>query len=100
MELEKLIKKCKCGIYLTVNSHKDYYDSEEKKIKEVNELDFSQNGHHEDYEPEIDEETAKRMIKEKMIVNLQFYPDTPISSYSVWGTTLEEVLKKAEECFN
>ena len=99
MTIEELIKKCKCGIYLTVNKHKNVYQPTKEAIEETNDFDKRANGHHTDYEPEIDEETAKRMIELDCIYELQFYPDTPIGSYSVWGTSLEEVLKKAEECF-
>lgn len=99
MTLEELIKKCKCGVFLSINEHKDYYDTEEQRIKEINDRDFAQNGQQKDYKPEIDKELADRMIKEKIIVELHFYPDTPIGFYKIYGTSVEEVLEKAEECF-
>src|ERR1700687_2669801 len=99
MNLSELIYKCKCGVYLTANKHKDVYQSAAEAIKEINDFDFSANGKHEDYEPEIDDELAQRMIKEDSIYELQFYPDTPIGSYTVYGTSLDEVLLKAESCF-
>ncbi len=43
-------------------------------------------------------ELAGRMIKEQMFITLQFYPDTPIGFYKVYGTSLEEVVRKAKEC--
>ena len=95
--MEDIIKKCKCGVFLTINEHRDYYQSTTERIKEINERDFSANGHHKDYEPEIEENLAERMIKEDCIYELQFYPDTPIGSYCVYGTSLEEVVTKAKE---
>lgn len=99
MTLQELIKWCKCGVYLTVNRHKDMYESAEESVRKINEMDYANNGHHPDYQPEIDKELVERMAKEDSIFELQFYPDTPIGSYSVYGTTLEEVLKKAQEIY-
>jgi hypothetical protein len=78
MTLEELIKKCKAGVFLYANEHKDYYDGEEFKINEVNSRALA-NGD----DKEIDEELAQRMIKDKIIINLHFYPETPIGFYSV-----------------
>lgn len=87
--MEALIKKCKCGVFLTVNEYRDYYQSVTDWLNEQtekgNQLD--------------DSKLAERMIKEKMVYVLQFYPDTPIVSYTVYGTTLDEVIYKANKCF-
>lgn len=82
--MEEIIKRCKCGVYLSVNEYRDYYDTIEKAIKEE--------------ELEIEPELAERMIKENMFISLQFYPNTPIGFYKVFGTSLEEVVNKALEC--
>lgn len=84
--MKEIIKKCKCGIYLEVNRYRDYYDTIEVAIVEENSQD-------EMIEPEL----AERMIKENMFISLQFYPDTPIGFYKVYGTSIEEVVKKAKE---
>lgn len=89
--MKEIIENCKCGVYLTVNKHKDMYQSAENAINELNEQRGSQE------EPEIDEELKNRMIKEDSIYELQFYPDTPIGSYTVYGTSLEEIIGKASE---
>lgn len=86
--MEEIIKKCKCGIYLEVNRYRDYYETVTEAIKEENERHS---------EPEIEPELAERMIKENMFISLQFYPDTPIGFYKVYGTSLEEVVNKAKE---
>lgn len=95
--MEEVIKKCKCGVFLTVNEHRDYYMSVEDRIKEINENDYSANGHHEDYEPEIDDELKYRLVKADCIYDLHFYPDTPVGSYQVYGTSLQEVINRALE---
>lgn len=84
--MEQLIKRCKCGIYLDINIHKDLYQKTEEAIKKINEN-----------ENEIDEDMAKRMIKEDMIISLQFYPNTPVGFYKIYGTSYDEVIKQALE---
>lgn len=89
--LEEIIKKCKCGVFLEVNLYLNYYQSIEEAIEEEN-LRHSR--------PEIDKELAERMVKENMYVTLQFYPDTPVGFYRVYGTSLEEVYAKAKKCLS
>ena len=89
--MEEIIKKCKCGIYLEINKYRDYYNTIEEAIREEN--------LHDD-DKEIEDELAERMIKENMFISLQFYPDTPIGFYKVYGTSLEEVVKKANDILN
>ncbi|MBC8485985.1 MAG: hypothetical protein H8D45_08090 [Bacteroidetes bacterium] len=86
-KLNELIKRCKCGIYLEINEYRDCYKTVEEAIKNLNEFQ----------EEEIDRELANRMIKENTIISLQFYPETPIGFYKVYGTSVEEVLKEALE---
>jgi len=89
MKLEELIKKCKCGVYLTVNEHRDVYQSVEERIDEINCID----------ENTINDELKKRLIKANCIYELQFYPYTPIGFYVAYGESLEEVLREAEKAF-
>jgi len=86
MELDELISKCKCGVYLSINEHRDSYHTIEQAIREINSINS---------EIEINDELARRMIKENTIISLQFYPDTPIGSYTIYGTSVNEVLKEA-----
>lgn len=98
--MKELIEKCKCGIYLTINKHRDVYETVEDAVNEINEWDKEANGHHANYEPEIDDELKKKMIEKNCLYELQFYPDTPIGFYKVYGTNLNEVVEKALESFN
>lgn len=91
--MEEIIAQCKAGVYLTVNKFKDYYDSIEDAIKEINERGVKEKA----TEPEIPEEMAKRMIEKNCLYELQFYPHTPIGSYTVYGTSMNEVVSQALE---
>lgn len=80
-------------MYLEVNRYRDYYDTIEEVIVEANQ--YGKNAGNSDDEPEIEPELAERMIKENMFISLQFYPNTPIGFYKVYGTSIEEVEQKA-----
>lgn len=88
--MEEIIQKCRCGVYLSVNQYRCYYQSIEDAVEEEKE----RNGE------DIDDELAARMIAEKSLISLQFYPDTPIGFYLVYGTTLDEVITKAKSVIN
>lgn len=87
--MEELIKKCKCGVYLEVNRYRDYYHTIVEAIESENTWNT---------ETVIDTELSNRMMKENMFISLQFYPDTPVGFYKVYGTSLAEVVEKAFEC--
>lgn len=88
--MEEIIQKCKCGIYLSVNQYRDYYQSIEDAVKEERERNSM----------DIDDELAARMVAEKSLISLQFYPNTPVGFYIVYGTTLDEVVTKAKSVIN
>ena len=81
MSIQEIIDKCECGVYLCVNQHRDSYENVEQY------LDYCMD--------EQDAEQLKEMIKTNTIYHLQFYPDTPIGSYSVYGASLDYVVKVA-----
>lgn len=90
-KLQKLLGKCKCGFHLTVNQHRDYYQTAEEALKEK-----------EGYEcpPEIEPEVRQAMIDKNIIVDLQVYPDTPIGSYNIYHYDLEAAIDEALECLD
>lgn len=77
----------KCGLYLEHNVHKDYYDSPEKAIEDMDSLECPP-----DWEST---EHKARAVTTDQIWTLQWYPDTPIGSYSIAAPTLEELLEFA-----
>lgn len=90
-KLKELIGKCKCGVFLTVNEHRDYYQSAEASLEEMTGYECP---------PEIEDDVRKVMIETNTIIKVQFYPDTPIGSYSVYHYDLDAALTEALECFN
>lgn len=78
----------KCGLYLTHNEHKDYYQTAEQAIKELEERDNMS----------IDWATPtsrQRCIDTNEIWSLQWYPNTPVGFNIIHGATLEEVIEAA-----
>jgi hypothetical protein len=92
MTVGQLISRCKCGVYLTVNQHRDYYQSASERLKELKE----QREVWEELEPEIE----AKMIETNTIIELHFYPRTPIGSFSIFHYDLQAALDQAEECFD
>lgn len=69
----------KCGLFLTHNEHRDYYEPVTKWIAE-----------HE-YDWPSDEAKARALATDEVWV-LQWYPETPIGFNLVAAPTLEELL--------
>jgi hypothetical protein len=79
----------KCGLYLEHNVHRDYYESAQKWWENQVERECPH-----DWK---DDESRNRAIASDEIWTLQWYPDTPIGSYSIAAPTLEELLAYALE---
>jgi hypothetical protein len=92
-KLLKLMSLCKCGVYIEVNQHRDFYQSVEKYCNDL----FAVN---ESLRNEIPKEVMVKMIETDTVISVQAYPDTPIGFYSVLHYDLEkaldEVIKKIE----
>lgn len=88
-KLKELFAHCKCGIYLTVNEHRDYYQTAAQALDEADGLECP---------PQIAPDVKARMIETNTIVRLQFYPDTPIGSYNIWHYDLDAALDAALSC--
>lgn len=90
-KVKKLLDKCKFGVFLTVNEHRNYYQSVESRLKELSQLECP---------PEIDDAVIKQMVDLDTIIELQFYPDTPIGSYTIYHWDLDAILDEALECID
>jgi hypothetical protein len=77
--------KHKCGLHLTHNAHKDYYEP----IAEYVQHDYA--------DCFKDEEEKKRAVDTDEIWEIQWYPNTPVGFNKVAAPTLEEVLALALE---
>lgn len=91
-KLNKLIQRCKCGIYLKINVHRDHYETVEKY--------FKSNPFNEEYLEDIDSNVYNKMKEQNIIIELQFYPDTPIGFYKVYHYDLEMAIDKALSSLN
>lgn len=85
-KLKKLLMRCKCVVFITVNEHRDYYNTAAQSIEEARLHECP---------PEIDADVEKIMVDTNTIVCLQFYPDTPIGSYEIWHYDIDAALDKA-----
>jgi len=74
----------KCGLFLTHNEHRDYYQKLEEYMEERSDL-----------LKEMTEEDRAECIRTDSLWTLQWYPDTPVGFCHVAGPTLERVLELA-----
>lgn len=90
-KLKKLLSQCKCGVHITVNGHRDHYQTAEQKLKEYDQLDLTD---------ELDIDVRKIMEETDTIVEIHFYPRTPIGFYKVLHYDFDAALDEALECFD
>ena len=87
-KLQTLVAKCAAGVYVIFNQHKDYYETIEQHFKDLG------NG---DRKDSIDPEVWAKMIELNQLVDIQFYPHTPIGSFSVYHYDLDLALDQCIE---
>lgn len=79
-----ILPEHKCSLTISHNQHRDYYQPIEEYIEESGD----------EFETE---EAKRRSIETDEIWVIQWYPNTPIGSYTVIAPTLEEALRLANE---
>lgn len=87
--LKQLLTRCKCGVYLTVNEYKDYHWTVQEGLDDI----WSRES-----PPQITLEVWEEILKTGNLIELQFYPDTPIGSYTIVHHDLEQALRDALAC--
>ena len=73
----------KCGLFLTHNEHRNYYETVEQWLE---------NGQRDDPKSGfewVSPEEREKAIREDSVWTLQWYPDTPIGSYDIAASSLE-----------
>lgn len=90
-KLKELLSRCKCSVSLAVNDHRDYYQTAEESLGELACRECP---------PHISDEVRQKMIELDTVVHVQFYPDTPIGSYSIYHYDLDMALDEALGCFS
>lgn len=84
-KLQELIKRCKCGVFVSVNAHRDYYEAPDSYIARHEEI--------------VDPALLARMVATDTVVEVQFYPETPIGSYVIFDVEIDAALDRALACF-
>lgn len=85
-KFKELMSKCKASVHLTINDHKDSYQSVEEYLTYPNV---------ENIEEDIGYDIYEKMKELDTIVCLTIYPDTPIGSYQIYHYDIDEAIDKA-----
>ena len=88
--LKELISKCKAEVCITVNEHKSAY-------KDVISYFTCESYTNPELLEEIGEDVYQRMVETDTIIEIQFYPDTPVGFYRVYHYDLEKAIEIALE---
>ena len=92
-KLKELLSKCEASVSITVNQHRDYYQSVEEHIEEQALID-------EELIDEIGKEVYEEMKKTNTIIEIQAYPDTPIGSYRLFHYDIDKAIDIMLSCVN
>lgn len=86
IELENSFPAHKASLHITHNQHLAYYET----VEQYEETRI-------DKDEWASDEERQKAIDTNSLWEIQWYPDTPIGSYSVFGSTLEATIKAAKE---
>lgn len=89
-KLKDLLSRCKCGVYLTINQHRDYYKSPSDRLDDYAGMSGAP--------LQITDEVRAGIIETDTLIEIQFYPDTPIGSYLIYHYDLDKALDEALAC--
>ena len=84
-KLIQLINRCRCGVFLHANPHRDAYQSVEDWLRDQEAL-------MEFVVKDILPPVRDRMVKLDTIVDLHFYPNTPVSFWRILHYDLDAAL--------
>lgn len=84
-KLQRVLALCKHGVYLTVNEHRDVYESAAERLAEYDNAP--------DVAPDFLDDVARaKMVETNTIVELQFYPESAGSFHHAIHHDLGELL--------
>lgn len=86
-KLSKLIDRCKCGVHISINEHRDYHETVEQY--------FNSHFLDDSYLEDIDEDVFKKMKETNTIVDLHYYPDSSNGFYKIFHYDLEMAIDEA-----
>jgi hypothetical protein len=88
--IQNVIDRCECEVCLTVNQHRSYYQKADEYLLEIKERQSK------DFEEQLAEpDVIAKMIELDMVVELQFYPRTPIGFYIVYHHDVQAAIREA-----
>lgn len=87
MTLEELVAQCKCEVTVTFNPHTIYYETVEDHL----------GGLSDGIARDITDDARAGMIAANRIVEVQWYPDTPIGFCITYGPSLDYCLARIEK---
>lgn len=82
----RLVALCKCEVNLSVNPHRSYYETVERFLDDL------------ENEPNIPADILQRMVETDTVVDLQFYPNTPIGFHRIFHYDVDAALTMALDC--
>lgn len=82
-KLKEIAALCQGGVFVTVNEHRNYYHSVAQHLADRGDT------------PDISSEVQAKMIELDTLVELQFYPRTPVGFYRIWHYDLDAALDEA-----
>ena len=89
-KLRALLARCKCGVYVLVNMHRDVYETAEEWWEREDMIGDSLS--------DTPLEVRANMIRLDTVFDVQFYPDSPVSFYRVVHYDLDAALEEALAC--
>ena len=84
-KLKKLISRCKCGVFVSINEHRNYYES----VKEY--MSDFEDRH------DVDPDVMKIMMETNTIIDLHYYPNTPVGFTKIYHYDIDMALDEALE---
>ena len=78
-KLKQLVSKCKASVEISINTHKDYYESVAKHVAKER----------------VDKDILDVMIAKDTVIAVSFYPDTPIGFYTVYHYDIDLAMDAA-----
>jgi len=79
-KLLELMSLCKCGISISINDHKDVYQTAEQRL-----ADMEATGQLDD----VDQQVIACIIERDCLIQIFAYPDTPVGNYACVHYDLE-----------
>ena len=88
-KLKQLMVRCKCGVHLTVNEHRNIYETAAQALENLS-----------DFARHVPPAVLAKIIETDTLIDLHFYPDTPIGFYKVLHYDLDAALDEALAAVN